>query len=69
MNWRKGLPEKSGEYVVITTYNTVETLCYSAKYKLFNVLDTHSFADAKAVELNKYVRKWVPLDEFLSECK
>lgn len=67
MKWRKGLPEKSGKYVVITNYGAVATYPYSEKYKTFNAYDENSEDVIKECKLNHCVEMWVPLEEFMKD--
>lgn len=66
MEWKTGLPEKSGKYVVFSVYNNdIKTYMYSSKYKMFNVSDWFEEKEAKRLNTNDGILKWVPLEEFL----
>lgn len=67
MEWKTGLPEKSGKYVVLTNYFHIDTISYSEKHKTFNSYDTDTEKRANINSINKYVLKWVPLEDFLNE--
>ena len=67
MEWKTGLPEKSGDYVVLTKYSAIVTIHYSAKYKIFNSYDSDTKKRAQMNSLNDHILKWVPLEDFLKE--
>ena len=65
MEWKTGLPEVSGEYVVYTTYGRIITLMYSAKHKLFNSVNSMNTEEALKISLNDDIEKWIELDNFV----
>lgn len=67
MNWRTGLPEKSGYYVVLTKDRQIDTWPFSFNHKLFNAYDEQTYEFVLEHSLNDFVIKWIPLDEFLKE--
>lgn len=67
MNWRTGLPEKSGDYVVLTKTRDINTWSFSGKHKAFNAYDRQTYEFALKHSLNDRVIKWIPLDEFLKD--
>lgn len=67
MKWRKGLPEKSGFYVVFTKLGMISTYPYSNKHKAFNAYDSSSEGIVKESNLNYNVEKWVPLEDFIKD--
>lgn len=67
MNWRTGLPKKSGYYVVLTKTRQIDTWSFSGKHKAFNAYDGQIYELALEYSLNDRVIKWIPLDEFLKE--
>lgn len=67
MEWRTGLPEKSGDYVVLFKYGSINTISFSKRYKAFNAYDSQEERIAMRNNLNNSVLKWVPLAEFLQE--
>lgn len=64
MNWRTGLPEKSGQYVVKMIDGTVCSIWYSNKHKKFNVHDTTSQDVINIFDMTDKVVKWVEADTF-----
>lgn len=67
MEWKTGLPEKSGDYVVFFKYRSINTISFSERYKAFNAYDSQEERIAMRNNLNSSVLKWVPLAEFLKE--
>lgn len=62
-----GFPEKSDKYVVLYNDGNIESLSYSAHYKMFNVIDIDRQHVAEINNLNKYISKWISYDAFLKD--
>lgn len=54
---RDGLPEKSGDYFVLTHGHYFTALPYSSKYKVFNQYDSLEYNEQHTI----YVRFWAEL--------
>ena len=67
MEWKTGLPEKSGDYVVLFKYGSINTISFSEIHKAFNAHDFQKERIVMRNNLNSSVLKWVPLEEFLKE--
>lgn len=67
MKWNTGFPQKSGEYVCITIYGTVQTYNYSNINKMFNADDFLDYEEAMRVQVNDSIICWVSIDEFFTE--
>ena len=52
------LPEKSGEYLTVTTYQAVAVRHYSTRWKAFNAFDE---LDDDKDNLNETTAYWLPL--------
>lgn len=59
------LPTKSGDYVVITVRNQIDTYPYSDKYNVFNAYDSNSEKEANNYAIP--VIAWCPLEDFMKE--
>lgn len=62
-----GLPEVSGNYVVLMRYRKIETLPYSAIHKAFNTRDFYDEDTVISHSLTKDVMAWKPLSAFYEE--
>lgn len=59
------LPTESGNYVVITLHNWIETYPYSGKHNVFNACDSDSEEAANNYAIP--VIAWCPLEDFMKE--
>lgn len=66
MKWRKGLPEKSGMYIVVMSSDLVTKLMYSSEHQLFNAYDEQSEEDAEEWAI-KDIKLWIPAKEVLED--
>lgn len=67
MEWKTGLPEKSGYYVCLTNYLHIVALPYSEKHNSFNAYDSDTKERANRNSLNEYIVNWIELAEFLQK--
>ena len=61
INWKKGKPDKSGNYLVVTDFG-ITTMSYSAKHKLWNAHDHFSYEESCEYSLTDAVIAWSDAD-------
>lgn len=65
MEWKEGLPDKSGTYVCYNKFGEIQTLPFSNDHKAFNANDWQDSKFAMKNNLNDSIVKWVEIQEFL----
>lgn len=64
--WKTGTPKKSGEYAIVSRYNTITVLSYSKNHDAWNAYDFMKKKEVEKTRMEKeYVKYYANLEEVI----